>query len=144
MAAELTSLRSVHAITARLLRRTFLSAAFAARHSYTRRFNVRHKQWGRLFGDRYKSILIDEDRSGGGSSYLATLLDYVHLNPARPNTSPIFLAEIADATPSPGPFGKRLRCRSDGSRNVSHYAVQPTSATECENLTWRIRAKNPC
>ena len=52
-------------------------------NTYTRRFNVRHKAWGRLFGDRYKSILIDEDRSGGGSSYLATLLDYVHLNPAR-------------------------------------------------------------
>ncbi len=52
-------------------------------NAYTRRFNVRHKQWGRLFGDRYKSVLIDDDRSGGGSSYLATLLDYVHLNPAR-------------------------------------------------------------
>jgi putative transposase len=52
-------------------------------NTYTRRFNVRHKAWGRLFGDRYKSILIDDDRSGGGSSYLATLLDYVHLNPAR-------------------------------------------------------------
>jgi putative transposase len=52
-------------------------------NTYTRRFNVRHKQWGRLFGDRYKSILIEDDRSGGASSYLATLLDYVHLNPAR-------------------------------------------------------------
>ncbi|MBA3239978.1 MAG: transposase, partial [Acidobacteria bacterium] len=52
-------------------------------NTYTRRFNVRHKEWGRLFGDRYKSILIDDDRSGGGSSYLASLLDYVHLNPAR-------------------------------------------------------------
>jgi len=52
-------------------------------NTYTRRFNTRHKAWGRLFGDRYKAILIDEDRSGGGSSYLATLLDYVHLNPAR-------------------------------------------------------------
>ena len=61
----------------------FLYAAFAARHSYTRRFNTRHKQWGRLFGDRYKSILIDDDHKSGGSSYLASLLDYVHLNPAR-------------------------------------------------------------
>jgi REP element-mobilizing transposase RayT len=52
-------------------------------NTYTRRFNARHKKWGRLFGDRYKSILIEEERSGGGSSYLATLLDYVHLNPAR-------------------------------------------------------------
>lgn len=52
-------------------------------NTYTRRFNARHKKWGRLFGDRYKSILIEEDRSGDGSSYLATLMDYVHLNPAR-------------------------------------------------------------
>ena len=52
-------------------------------NAYTRRFNARHKKWGRLFGDRYKSILIEEDRGGGASSYLATLIDYVHLNPAR-------------------------------------------------------------
>ena len=52
-------------------------------NAYTRRFNTRHKLWGRLFGDRYKSILIEDDRSGGGFSYLATLMDYVHLNPVR-------------------------------------------------------------
>ena len=52
-------------------------------NTYTRRFNVRHKLWGRLFGDRYKSILIEDNRCGGGSSYLTTLMDYVHLNPAR-------------------------------------------------------------
>ena len=52
-------------------------------NTYTRRFNTRHKQWGCLFGDRYKSILIDDDHKNGGSSYLASLLDYVHLNPAR-------------------------------------------------------------
>jgi len=52
-------------------------------NTYTRRFNTRHKQWGRLFGDRYKSILIELDHSPGGSFYLRTLLDYVHLNPVR-------------------------------------------------------------
>ena len=52
-------------------------------NTYTRRLNTRHKLWGRLFGDRYKSILIEDDRSSGGSSYLSTLIDYVHLNPAR-------------------------------------------------------------
>jgi REP element-mobilizing transposase RayT len=54
-------------------------------NTYTRRLNARHKLWGRLFGDRYKSILIEDSRSGGGggSSYLTTLIDYVHLNPAR-------------------------------------------------------------
>jgi len=29
-------------------------------NTWTRRFNRRHKQWGRLFGDRYKSILCDD------------------------------------------------------------------------------------
>lgn len=52
-------------------------------NTYTRRFNVRHKLWGRLFGDRYKSVLVEEENRVGSSSYLTTLLDYVHLNPAR-------------------------------------------------------------
>ncbi len=52
-------------------------------NTYTRRFNVRHKQWGRLFGDRYKSVLVEEKNRVGSSSYLTTLLDYVHLNPIR-------------------------------------------------------------
>ncbi len=47
-------------------------------NAYTRRFNVRHLQWGRLFGDRYKSVLVE-----GEGSYYETLLDYIHLNPAR-------------------------------------------------------------
>jgi len=55
-------------------------------NTYTRRFNVRHAQWGRLFGDRYKSILVENDLSPlspGNGGYLTTLIDYVHLNPAR-------------------------------------------------------------
>jgi len=51
-------------------------------NTYTRRFNARHGDWGRLFGDRYKSVLV-EGRDSGGDSYLQTLMDYVHLNPAR-------------------------------------------------------------
>lgn len=47
-------------------------------NTYTRRFNVRHKQWGRLFGDRYKAIPVDRS-----DYYYETLLDYIHLNPAR-------------------------------------------------------------
>ena len=27
--------------------------------TYTRRFNSRHQQWGRLFGDRYKAIPVE-------------------------------------------------------------------------------------
>jgi REP element-mobilizing transposase RayT len=44
-----------------------------------RRFNIRHGKWGHLFGDRYKAILVE----GGQAYYYQTLLDYIHLNPAR-------------------------------------------------------------
>jgi len=47
-------------------------------NTYTRRFNIRHGQWGRLFGDRYKAVLVE-----GGGYYYETLLDYIHLNPVR-------------------------------------------------------------
>ena len=48
-------------------------------NSVTRHFNVRHRKWGRLFGDRYKAVLI-EGRTG---YYYTSLLDYIHLNPVR-------------------------------------------------------------
>jgi REP element-mobilizing transposase RayT len=47
--------------------------------TYTQAFNRRHRQWGHLFGGRYKGQLID-DRSPG---YLRQACDYVHLNPKR-------------------------------------------------------------
>ena len=47
--------------------------------TYTQRFNRRHRQWGHLFGGRYKAQLIDE-RS---SDYLLKACNYVHLNPVR-------------------------------------------------------------
>jgi hypothetical protein len=47
-------------------------------NTYTRRFNVRHRAWGRLFGDRYKAVLVESD-----GYYFETLLDYIHLNPVR-------------------------------------------------------------
>jgi hypothetical protein len=48
-------------------------------NTYTRRFNMRHGQWGQLFGDRYKSVLVD----GSAAAYYTTLWDYLHLNPCR-------------------------------------------------------------
>ena len=48
-------------------------------NTYTRRFNVRHRLWGRLFGDRYKAVVVD----GTESDYYRTLLDYIHLNCVR-------------------------------------------------------------
>ena len=47
-------------------------------NTVTRRFNVRHRKWGRLFGDRYKAIPVE-----GGNGYGLALLDYIHLNPVR-------------------------------------------------------------
>jgi len=47
-------------------------------NTYTRRYNVRHRLWGRIFGDRYKAVLVE-----GAGYYYETLLDYVHLNPVR-------------------------------------------------------------
>lgn len=40
-------------------------------------FNRRHGRTGHLFGNRYKSILCEEDR------YLLALIRYIHLNPVR-------------------------------------------------------------
>ena len=47
--------------------------------TYTQAFNRRHRQWGHLFGGRYKAQLVD-DR---GSYYLLQACNYVHLNPKR-------------------------------------------------------------
>jgi REP element-mobilizing transposase RayT len=48
-------------------------------NTVTRRFNVRHREWGRLFGDRYKAVLVD----GDSGHYYTTLWEYLHLNPCR-------------------------------------------------------------
>lgn len=48
-------------------------------NTYTRRFNTRHQAWGRLFGDRYKSVVVE----GSVRDYYCTLVDYIHLNPVR-------------------------------------------------------------
>ena len=47
--------------------------------TFTRRINTKHGLWGRVFGDRYKSVLVE----GENPDYFTTLLDYIHLNPAR-------------------------------------------------------------
>ncbi len=54
-------------------------------NAYTRRLNAKHQLWGHLFGGRYRSILIENEDSGGAvwRDYLRTVIDYVHLNPGR-------------------------------------------------------------
>jgi putative transposase len=44
---------------------------------YAMHYNRRHKRYGHLFQNRYKSILCQED------SYLLELVRYIHLNPLR-------------------------------------------------------------
>lgn len=48
-------------------------------NTLTRRFNVRHRAWGRVFGDRYKAVVVE----GAERFYYEKLLDYIHLNPVR-------------------------------------------------------------
>lgn len=48
-------------------------------NTVTRRYNIRHMAWGRLFGDRYKAVLVD----GADLYHYRTLVDYIHLNPVR-------------------------------------------------------------
>lgn len=47
--------------------------------TYTKRHNLRHKQWGHVFQGRYKSIVIDPS----DAVYFRTACNYVHLNPVR-------------------------------------------------------------
>jgi putative transposase len=47
--------------------------------TYTKRHNLRHRDWGHVFQGRYKSIVIDPAES----CYFRTACDYVHLNPVR-------------------------------------------------------------
>ena len=44
---------------------------------YAISYNRRHRRWGYLFQNRYKSIVCDED------AYFRELLRYIHLNPLR-------------------------------------------------------------
>ena len=47
--------------------------------AYTIRLNRRNKRFGHVFGGRHKPVLV----GGGGTGYLKTACDYVHLNPVR-------------------------------------------------------------
>jgi putative transposase len=46
---------------------------------YAVTYNLRHKRYGHLFQNRYKSIVCDED------TYFRELVRYIHLNPLRAN-----------------------------------------------------------
>ena len=58
--------------------------------TYTKRHNLRHKQWGHVFQGRYKAVVIDPS----DTVYFRTACNYVHLNPVRAK-----LAGTADTPP---------------------------------------------
>jgi hypothetical protein len=82
-------------------------------NTYTRRFNVRNLMWGHVFGGRYKAILLDQDDTDG--YYYRSLLDYIHLNPARSG----FLSD-----PGTGIIGYKW------SSLPTAYAIAPTRRPE--------------
>lgn len=47
--------------------------------TYTVRFNKRHGFSGHVFAGRYQSMIIEADNA----HYFSTIIDYIHLNPAR-------------------------------------------------------------
>lgn len=47
--------------------------------TYSLRFNRKHGLQGHLFAGRYKSMLVEADNA----HYFSTIIDYIHLNPAR-------------------------------------------------------------
>lgn len=76
-------------------------------NTYTRRFNTRHRLWGRLFGDRYKAVPVEE----GSDFYYGSLVDYIHLNPVR--------AGLAEPGRGKGILGYRWSSLASG------YALPP-------------------
>ena len=47
--------------------------------AYTQRFNARHRMRGHLFAGRYHAMVVEADNA----HYFSTIIDYIHLNPAR-------------------------------------------------------------
>ena len=66
---------------------------------YTKRFNLRHQQWGHLFQSRYKALLIDP-----AGDYFQTVSSYIHLNPARVKGYDFKNRKLADYCWSSYPF----------------------------------------
>lgn len=47
--------------------------------AYTQRFNARHRMRGHLFAGRYHAMVVEAENA----HYFSTIIDYIHLNPAR-------------------------------------------------------------
>ncbi|MCF7734346.1 MAG: transposase [Akkermansiaceae bacterium] len=66
-------------------------------NTVTRRYNVRHMAWGRLFGDRYKAVLVE----GADSYHYRTLADYIK-RMWMPGAAICGAVGIGEARSSPG------------------------------------------
>jgi hypothetical protein len=92
-------------------------------------FNRRHKRYGHLFQNRYKSVVCEED------TYFRELVRYIHLNPIQTG----FVSDLAEldqypwcgTLPSPAIFLRRagfgLR---PGVVRINQAAVRATAALE--------------
>ncbi len=76
--------------------------------TYTKRFNVRHKEWGHLFQGRYKALLV-----GRAGDYFSTVATYIHLNPARVRGYDFGSSRLEDHVWSSYPGFIRLRQRTE-------------------------------
>jgi putative transposase len=111
---------------------------------YAVRFNRRHRRYGHLFQNRYKSILCEED------PYLKQLVAYIHLNPVRAGI--VKDVEALKASPFTGQsalMGKRLRpwqdteyvlgffgrTVSEARRNLEEHVSKWSARGRCSELT---------
>ncbi len=76
--------------------------------TYTKRFNIHHKQWGHLFQGRYKSLIVDTD-----GDYFSTVSNYIHLNPARTECFDLENGKLTDYPWSSYPLFLRPAKRPD-------------------------------
>lgn len=102
-------------------------------NTWTRRFNTRHKQWGRLYGDRYKAKPVEE------GEYLTRLLAYIHLNPVRAGL--VKRRQRLDRYPwsSLGDYLKPPRKRSGWvavERALRHMEIPDTAAGRRRFIEW--------
>jgi hypothetical protein len=83
-------------------------------------FNLRHRRAGHLFQNRFKSILVEEER------YLLELVRYIHLNPVRGRRPLVTLDELDDYRWSGHAvlLGRRDFAAQDADFVLRYFAVQ--------------------
>ena len=82
--------------------------------AYTQRFNARHRMRGHLFAGRYHAMVVEADNA----HYFSTIIDYIHLNPARSGLARrhTFLSRQKTQMDSSGTRPRLLRLRRHGGR----------------------------